>query len=638
MPSSSTQPSAAQRGNTQDPSDQPQWKVSDTSTPSLSVNPDDISPSTHVGIESDQSSCSDEETAGLLADIPKEHIPVFGHTHFSHRAPNLRAAVLGVNDGLVSISSLMLGVAGAGGDNWKAMILSGVAGTVAGALSMACGEYVSVASQKDSEMADVEREREEFLKGPEYVREERMELARIYMERGLPEPLAHQVVEALHDSANGDLTKIVAVHLRDELAIDVNALSNPISASVLSATMFVTGALVPLLPGSFITDPWWRVFGIVLASSIGLVVFGATGSVIGGASWLRGAVRVLVGGWIAMIGTYGVGLVFEKVGNVQANPAIETEGDKSESSDMTSSILLQQSNVQHPSDQPATQTLQRVASSPATSSPLPATTEATIAPNSSFTTLPNPDDISTAIPITSMSSKNYADAATVSVESETKNGKKPVLGHRHFSQRAPSLRAAVLGANDGLVSTSSLMLGFAGAGGDSRKIMILSGIAGTVAGALSMACGEYVSVASQKDSEVADVKRERDEFLKGPEYVKQERDELAHIYMERGLTENLAFKVVDELHTNANGDLTKIVAIHLRDELAIDVTFATSSFWRIFGIVAASSVGLVVFGAAGSLIGGARWWKGAIRVLLGGWIAMAGTYGVGLLFEKVAKL
>ncbi|KAJ3207782.1 hypothetical protein HDU67_007249 [Dinochytrium kinnereticum] len=242
--------------------------------------------------------------------------PEFGHRHYSHRAPNLRAAVLGANDGLVSTSALMLGFAGADDGNRKAMILSGVAGMVAGALSMACGEYVSVASQKDAEVADVKREKAEFLKGPAYETQEMNELAQIYVSRGLCPDLARQVVENLHSSAGGDLNKIVAVHLRDELAIDVNALSNPFAASVLSALTFIMGALIPLLAAWFIQEAKWRVLSIVVASSAGLVMFGAAGSVIGGASWWKGAARVLLGGWIAMAGTYGVGLLFEKVTGV----------------------------------------------------------------------------------------------------------------------------------------------------------------------------------------------------------------------------------------------------------------------------------------------------------------------------------
>ncbi|KAJ3100440.1 hypothetical protein HDU97_002227 [Phlyctochytrium planicorne] len=241
-------------------------------------------------------------------------MPSFGHRHYSHRAPNLRAMVLGANDGLVSTSSLMLGFAGADAGK-AAMILAGISGTIAGALSMACGEYVSVASQKDSELADVKRERDEFLKGPEYEAEEKRELEELYVARGLTSELAHEVVEHLHMSAKGDISKLVAVHVRDELAIDVNDLSNPFSASVLSAVTFTLGAAIPLLAASFISDLAWRIGSTVGAASVGLILFGSAGSVIGGAVWWRGALRVLLGGWIAMAGTYLVGYLFEKVSN-----------------------------------------------------------------------------------------------------------------------------------------------------------------------------------------------------------------------------------------------------------------------------------------------------------------------------------
>ncbi|KAI8833338.1 VIT family-domain-containing protein [Chytridium lagenaria] len=292
----------------------PAFRPRTSSSATLVSNPDDITPSHEDVPTSVPNYRVVKPEPSKRGDRGKEKPD--GPERYSQRAPGLRAAVLGANDGLVSISSLMLGFAGAGGGNRRAMILSGVAGTVAGALSMACGEYVSVASQKDSEIADVKREREEFLKGPEHVEGERNELARVYMDRGLDEPLANQVVDALHTNADGDLSKIVAIHVRDELAIDVNEFSNPILASVLSAVSFCVGALWPFLPGLILTDALWSVVGIIVASSVGLVLFGAAGAVIGGACWWRGALRVLVGGWVAMAGTYGVGLLFDKLGAV----------------------------------------------------------------------------------------------------------------------------------------------------------------------------------------------------------------------------------------------------------------------------------------------------------------------------------
>eukprot|EP00775_Hariotina_reticulata_P000676 gene676-974_t len=150
------------------------------------------------------------------------------HEHFSSRTGWLRAFVLGANDGLISVAALMLGV-GAGSDQLHTMQLSGIAALVAGACSMACGEYISVASQKDAEEADIEKERLEQLKGPDARERELDELTQIYVNRGLNEVLARQVAMELsaHD--------VVKAHARDELGIDVDDLANPLQASLASA-------------------------------------------------------------------------------------------------------------------------------------------------------------------------------------------------------------------------------------------------------------------------------------------------------------------------------------------------------------------------------------------------------------------
>lgn len=158
-------------------------------------------------------------------------------THRAHRIGWLRAAVLGANDGVVSVSSLVVGVA-AGGATQSSILLTGVAGLVAGALSMAAGEYISVQSQADTEDADLNRERRELAEEPE---KEIDELKSIYMSRGLDEPLARQVAIKL---MAGDA---LATHARDELGITEALRARPIQAALASAAAFAIGAIIPIL-------------------------------------------------------------------------------------------------------------------------------------------------------------------------------------------------------------------------------------------------------------------------------------------------------------------------------------------------------------------------------------------------------
>lgn len=229
--------------------------------------------------------------------------------------------------------------------------------------------------------------------------------------------------------------------------------------------------------------------------------------------------------------------------------------------------------------------------------------------------------------------------------------------HQHYSDRAPWLRAAVLGANDGLVSVASIMLGVSG-GSKDKHTLILSGVSALVAGAMSMAAGEYISVASQRDTEQADVDKERAAQNSGPQMRQQELDELAQIYVERGLTERLAREVAVALTEK------DAVRAHARDELGIDMDdlvspwqaaisslvcfaiggavpllsaiFLTDPKIRIIIVSIASTFALLLFGAIGAWLGGAHRVKAAFRVLLGGWIAFALTYGVGKLFGESA--
>lgn len=165
---------------------------------------------------------------------------------------------------------------------------------------MAIGEFVSVFSQRDSELADVEKERQEHMKGPEAQARELEELTQIYVGRGLSYSLAKKVAEEL---TMGDVLK---AHARDELGIDMDDLSNPMQAAFASAVAFSLGAAIPLLAGSFIVTTKYRIISIVLTSTMALTGFGAIGAKLGGASMTKAAMRVLIGGWIAMLITYGV--------------------------------------------------------------------------------------------------------------------------------------------------------------------------------------------------------------------------------------------------------------------------------------------------------------------------------------------
>lgn len=226
---------------------------------------------------------------------------VSAHTerHASGRTGWLRAAVLGANDGMLSTASLLIGVASA--DAGRSVLLaSGVAALVAGAASMALGEYSSVSSQRDAERADLEVERQELEAMP---RAELRELAAIYERRGLDPPLARQVAEAL--SAQDPL----AAHARDELGLDPGRLARPVEAAVSSAASFSLGALLPILV-VLVTTARLRGPVVVASTLVGLAVLGATGARLGGAPWHRPALRVAVGGALAMALAAMVGRLF----------------------------------------------------------------------------------------------------------------------------------------------------------------------------------------------------------------------------------------------------------------------------------------------------------------------------------------
>ncbi|MDE3126779.1 MAG: VIT family protein [Gemmatimonadota bacterium] len=219
--------------------------------------------------------------------------------HRTDRIGWLRAAVLGANDGIVSTASLVVGVAAADGGR-AAVLVAGTAGLVAGAMSMAAGEYVSVKSQADTEAADLARERAELAADPEA---ERAELAAIYERRGLEPGLARRVAEQLmaHDA--------LAAHARDELGISEVVAARPIQAALASAASFAVGAVLPIVTA--VLAPAATLMPAVIAGSlVCLAVLGVLAARTGGAPVAAGALRVTFWGALAMAVTAGVGRLF----------------------------------------------------------------------------------------------------------------------------------------------------------------------------------------------------------------------------------------------------------------------------------------------------------------------------------------
>jgi len=235
-------------------------------------------------------------TSGVCA-----HKPIMRNAeqHFTHRTGWLRAAVLGANDGIVSTASLILGVAAAESSR-STILVAGMAGLVAGAMSMAAGEYVSVSSQSDTERADLVRERGELAADSEY---EHAELAAIYVARGLDAQLANQVAAQL-------MTKdALGAHARDELGISDTLSARPIQAALASAGTFAVGAAMPLLlvlvvPRSALV---WAISG---SSLFFLALLGSLAARAGGSPVWRAALRVTFWGALAMALTAGVGALF----------------------------------------------------------------------------------------------------------------------------------------------------------------------------------------------------------------------------------------------------------------------------------------------------------------------------------------
>ena len=219
--------------------------------------------------------------------------------HSSHRIGLLRAMVLGANDGIISTACLVLGVAAATAER-STILTAGMAGLVAGAASMALGEYVSVSSQRDSEQSDIAKEKWELEHTPDI---ELAELAGIYRKKGLPQALAHEVAVELtrHDA--------LKTHLAEELGIHEATRARPVQASVGSAGSFAVGASIPLIAVALFTEAM-RFTGTIAIVVLSLVALGVSSSKYGGARPARPVLRVVIGGLVAIAVTMAVGKLF----------------------------------------------------------------------------------------------------------------------------------------------------------------------------------------------------------------------------------------------------------------------------------------------------------------------------------------
>ncbi|NMP24915.1 VIT1/CCC1 transporter family protein [Sulfobacillus harzensis] len=216
--------------------------------------------------------------------------------HLAGRSGWLRAAVLGADDGLVSVSSIVIGVSASGAPAGL-VLAGGIAGLVAGAMSMAAGEYVSVSAQRDVEAADRAREEAELAEDPEGELEE---LAALYRARGLPRALAQQVAEALH------AVDPLEAHLRDEIGQQMETAARPWQAAGASAVSFLLGGIIPFL-GLLVSGSFTRVVAIVVVTLMGLLVSGIMSARLAGTPLGRPTLRLVLGGGLAMLATGLVG-------------------------------------------------------------------------------------------------------------------------------------------------------------------------------------------------------------------------------------------------------------------------------------------------------------------------------------------
>mgnify|MGYP005691234959 CR=1 FL=1 len=234
-----------------------------------------------------------------MSELTEQH---HEENHRIHRSGGLRAAVLGANDGIVSISSIIVGVAAAGTGKIE-IILAGTAGLIAGACAMAAGEYVSVKSQEDTEKADLEMEKKAL---EEYPEEELKELALIYEKRGLNKDLALEVAKQM------TAFDALKTHARDEIGITDELKANPIQAAFWSAFAFLIGGIIPVISLTLMNPERLDLLLIIIPilTILLLAFLGALASFIGGSSLLRGAIRVCFWGIIAMALTFLVGSLF----------------------------------------------------------------------------------------------------------------------------------------------------------------------------------------------------------------------------------------------------------------------------------------------------------------------------------------
>ncbi|HVY41999.1 MAG TPA: VIT family protein [Hyphomicrobiaceae bacterium] len=222
--------------------------------------------------------------------------PLHRETHLIERIGWLRAAVLGANDGLISTASLIVGVASASASR-NEVLVAGVAGLVAGAMSMAAGEYVSVSSQADTEAADLERERRELAEQPEA---ELGELTKIYVDRGVEPDLARKVAQQMMAK------DAFAAHARDELGLAPHVIARPVQAALTSAATFSVGAAFPLLI-ALLAPARGLTWSVSMACLIGLAILGAVGAHAGGSGILKPTLRVTFWGAVAMAATAAIG-------------------------------------------------------------------------------------------------------------------------------------------------------------------------------------------------------------------------------------------------------------------------------------------------------------------------------------------
>ncbi|NYE95200.1 VIT1/CCC1 family predicted Fe2+/Mn2+ transporter [Psychromicrobium silvestre] len=239
------------------------------------------------------------------ASIPDQHLSEPHREGLAQRLNWLRAGVLGANDGIISVAAIVVGVAGAS-TTTAPILTAGMAGLVGGAISMAVGEYVSVSSQSDSQRALIEKERIELAEMPE---QELAELAGLYQAKGLSPETAQLVARELteHDA--------LGAHLAAELNIDADDVVSPWHAALASAVAFTLGAILPML-AILLPPESWRIpvtFAVVL---IALALTGALAAHIGGSSKLRAAVRVVIGGALALMATFGIGWLLGTTGVV----------------------------------------------------------------------------------------------------------------------------------------------------------------------------------------------------------------------------------------------------------------------------------------------------------------------------------